>query len=138
MKTIYRATGKRKASVAQVMLFEKTAKKPKIKISTTDWKNGVELIKYFPNQILVDKILKPLFLTKVDDKFDVKIKIRGGGFNGQSEATRHAISKVLIKVSGDYLSILKQFKLLTRDSRKKERKKYGLKKARKAPQFSKR
>lgn len=93
---------------------------------------------FFPTTILSKKILKPLVLTKTLGKFAIKIKVKGGGFASQADASAHALSKALIQVSDTHTNVLREAKLLTRDSRIKERKKYGLKKARKAPQFSKR
>lgn len=83
-------------------------------------------------------MLLPLKVTNTLENFEINIKVEGGGRTGQAGAARLALSNVLVKVSEDYRVLLRQFGLLTRDARKKERKKYGLKAARKAPQFSKR
>ena len=82
--------------------------------------------------------MEPLIITKSKDIYDFDIRVKGGGFSGQTDAIRHGISKFLASISLDWKAILKKNKFLVRDSRIKERKKYGLKKARKAPQFSKR
>ena len=81
---------------------------------------------------------QPLELTGTKDKFDVKVNVNGGGYSGQAGAIRHGISRALLVAGNDYRPTLKAAGFLTRDARMKERKKYGLKKARKAPQFSKR
>ena len=83
-------------------------------------------------------VRSPFEVTETTNQFDVKINVNGGGFNGQAGAIRHAISRALLEVTPDYRASLKAAGFLTRDARKKERKKYGLKGARKAPQFSKR
>ena len=81
---------------------------------------------------------QPLVATETTDKYDVQVNVRGGGFSGQAGAIRHGISRALLQVDGDFRPILKKAGFLTRDPRMKERKKYGLKAARRAPQFSKR
>lgn len=127
---IYSSSGGRKTSIARVHL--KTTNQPKIKI------NGFEPLKYLEQEILVQDMLLPLKVTDTLENFEVNIKVEGGGRTGQAGAARLALANVLVKVSEDYRVLLRQFGLLTRDARKKERKKYGLKAARKAPQFSKR
>ena len=123
-------TGRRKKSIARVRLIPG---KGDIKI------NGRTLDHYFGSETLKIIVNQPLVLTKTLDKFDVNVKVEGGGFTGQAGAIRHGISRALLEVdSEEYRADLKAAGFLTRDSRMKERKKYGLKAARRAPQFSKR
>ena len=129
-KTIYTATGRRKTSTARVKLIPNG--KGKIIV------NGVEVNQYFPYKTLVQELEQPLVVTKTRQSFDVEANINGGGFSGQSGALRHGISRALLEASEDYRKVLKPYGFLTRDARKKERRKYGFKKARKSPQFSKR
>lgn len=126
----YSSSGGRKTSTARVHL--KNSGQTNILI------NGLEPIKYLEQEILVQDMLLPLKVTNTLESFEINIKVEGGGRTGQSGAARLALSNALVKVSEDYRTLLRQFGLLTRDARKKERKKYGLKAARKAPQFSKR
>lgn len=126
----YSSSGGRKTSTARVHL--KNTGQSKILI------NGYEPLKYLEQEILVQDMLLPLKVTNTLENFEINIKVEGGGRTGQAGAARLALSNVLVKVSKDYRVLLRQFGLLTRDARKKERKKYGLKAARKAPQFSKR
>ena len=93
---------------------------------------------YLPSDVLLMIVDQPLELTGTKDKFDVKVNVNGGGISGQAGAIRHGIARALLEAGSDYRPTLKAAGLLTRDSRVKERKKYGLKKARRAPQFSKR
>lgn len=125
----YRGTGRRKTSVARVILTPGTGN---IEI------NGKPAREYLPSDILMMVVNQPLELTNVASKFDVSVNVYGGGYSGQAGAIRHGISRALLEADPDYRSTLKAAGLLTRDSRVKERKKYGLKKARRAPQFSKR
>lgn len=130
MNTIYTSIGKRKTAVVKVYLSEGTGI-----ISI----NKKEATKFFFN--LIDKynyILKPFILLNLLNKYNIIIFSKGGGINAQMEAMRLAISKTLCKINLNYTSILKQYLFLKRDSRIKEIRKYGLKKARKAPQYSKR
>lgn len=129
MSVQYQGTGRRKTSVARVRLI---AGNGKILI------NNRALEEYFPYELLINEVKKPLELVKVIGKYDVLVNVYGGGFTGQAGAIRHGISRALLEVDGNYRSELKSAGYLTRDSRMKERKKYGLKKARKSPQFSKR
>lgn len=122
------ATGRRKTSIARVVL---STGKGVIKI------NGKSLEKYVINKYLIDDLMKPLKLTNNDTKYNVNINVFGGGFSSQIGAIRLGIARALVSAGIDR-KILKGFGLLTRDARVKERKKYGLKAARKAPQFSKR
>ncbi len=125
----YYATGKRKESIAKVKLVPG---KGEIKVNTRDFNE------YFKREAVKMMIIEPLQLTGTENTYDIIASIYGGGLNGQAGALRHGISKALLEVNEEYRSILKKAGFLTRDSRIKERKKYGLKKARKRPQFSKR
>ena len=122
-------TGRRKSSVARVYLVPGTGK---ITINKRD------IDEYFGLDTLKVIVRQPLVATETSDKFDVLVNVKGGGYTGQAGAIRHGISRALLKVDGDYRPVLKKAGFLTRDPRMKERKKYGLKAARRAPQFSKR
>ena len=128
-KVRYYGTGRRKSSVARVYLSPGTGK---ITINKRDMDD------YFGLETLKLIVRQPLLLTETQDKFDVMVNVRGGGFTGQAGAIRHGISRALLQADADYRPILKKAGFLTRDPRMKERKKYGLKAARRAPQFSKR
>ena len=125
----YYGTGRRKSSVARVYLMPGTGK---ITINKRDIDEylGLETLKVIVRQ--------PLVATDNVDKFDVKVTVRGGGYTGQAGAIRHGIARALLQVDTDFRPTLKKAGFLTRDPRMKERKKYGLKAARRAPQFSKR
>jgi small subunit ribosomal protein S9 len=125
----YQGTGRRKTSVARAYL---TQGEGKITI------NGKPLDVYLPQETLKMVVNAPFVVTETVGQYDVNINVYGGGFTGQAGAMRHAIARALLEVVDDYRPKLKAAGFLTRDSRSKERKKYGLKKARKAPQFSKR
>lgn len=125
----YIGVGRRKSSVARVFMTPGTG------IVSV---NGRELKEHLQLDILVMVVNSPLELTNTKDQFDIKINVNGGGLTGQAGAIRHGISRALLEVSTDYRPALKQAGFLTRDARSKERKKYGLKGARRAPQFSKR
>lgn len=125
----YFGTGRRKSSVARVIL---TPGNGNITI------NGRTFEEYLPSAAVRLDVLQPLALTENEGKFDVVANVRGGGLTGQAGAIRLGITRALLEVNADLRKILKPAGLLTRDSRTKERKKYGLKKARRAPQFSKR
>ncbi|NGM17880.1 30S ribosomal protein S9 [Xiamenia xianingshaonis] len=127
-EALYYGTGRRKSAVARVRLVPGTGK-----ITV----NGREGVQYFGRQGLVDDATAPFRVTDTVDHFDVIARINGGGISGQAGALRHGISRALLE-AGDYRAELKKAGFLTRDARKVERKKYGLKKARKRPQFSKR
>ena len=129
MADTYFATGRRKKSVARVELL------PGNGAVTINEKSIDE---YFGLETLKLIVCQPLELTGNSGKFDVKCKVTGGGFTGQAGAIRHGISRALVEADPDSKAALKQGGFLTRDPRMKERKKYGLKKARRAPQFSKR
>ena len=128
-KVSYQATGKRKESIARVRIIPGTGK---ITVNKRD------LNDYFKRETAKVMVTEPLKLTGVDSVYDVIADIDGGGITGQAGALRHGIAKALLEVNTEFRSILKKEGFLTRDSRIKERKKYGLKKARKRPQFSKR
>jgi small subunit ribosomal protein S9 len=127
-KSFY-GTGRRKKSIARVRLVPGNGK---VTI------NGRDIDDYFGLETLKVILRQPLELTKQTSKFDVVASVIGGGFTGQAGAIRHGISRALLLVDGALRTDLKKAGYLTRDPRMKERKKYGLKKARKAPQFSKR
>ena len=122
-------TGKRKTSVARVRLTVGTGK---IEV------NGKDIKEYFVLESLIGDAKQPLVLTELANSVDIKANIYGGGIAGQAGALRHGITKALIEFKPELRPELKKAGFVTRDARKKERKKYGLKKARKAPQFSKR
>jgi len=125
----FHGVGRRKKSVARVYVNAGTGK-----ITV----NGVELEKYFPMSTLQSTVKSPLVVTETEGKYDVKVNVYGGGYSGQAGAIRHGLSRALLLVDADFRKALKDKGFLTRDARMKERRKYGLKKARKAPQFSKR
>ena len=128
-KVTYTGTGRRKQSVARVFMTPGTG------VITV---NGRTLEEYLPQATLRMEVNAPLVLTETKGQFDIKINVYGGGYAGQAGAMRHGISRALLEASADYRPVLKKAGFLTRDSRMKERKKYGLKAARRAPQFSKR
>ncbi len=128
-KMQYYGTGRRKSSVARVRLI------PGKGIVTI---NKKPLNDYFGMEILKKEVMRPFGIAGAEGKFDVIATVTGGGFTGQAGALRHGISRALIKSDIEMRPALKKAGFLTRDSRMKERKKYGLKKARKASQFSKR
>jgi len=127
--TKYYGTGRRKSSVARVYLVPGTGK---ITVNKRD------IDEYFGLETLKVIVRQPLTVTETADKFDVLVNVKGGGYTGQAGAIRHGIARALNEANLEYRPALKSNGFLTRDSRAKERKKYGLKKARKAPQFSKR
>ena len=128
-KVVFYGTGRRKTSVAKVRLVPGQGR---IMV------NDKEIGEYFGRKVLEVIVRQPLELTTTGDKYDVLARVRGGGISGQAGAVRHGISRALLKLSDEYRVPLKRAGFLTRDPRAKERRKYGLKKARKAPQFSKR
>ena len=125
----YFATGRRKKSVARVELVPGTG------VITI---NGKSIDEYFGLETLKLIVRQPMAITGTDGKLDVKCKVTGGGFTGQAGAIRHGIARALLQSEDEVRPVLKKAGLLTRDPRMKERKKYGLKGARRAPQFSKR
>ena len=134
---VYTGTGRRKTSVARVKLIPG---KGKITV------NGRDVHEYLPYETLIMDLMQPLMLTKTNEMFDVEVNVKGGGFSGQTGAIRLGITRALLDYDkttaadseNSYRKPLKVAGFITRDSRKKERKKPGLKKARRAPQFSKR
>ncbi|WP_442412968.1 30S ribosomal protein S9 [Mycoplasma yeatsii] len=128
-KVIYRGTGRRKSSIAQVILTPGTG---------NVIVNGKPALEFFPYATLVQDLEQPLVATGTLKDFDITVKVIGGGFTGQAGATRLGIARALLQASEDYRKALRNEGLLTRDARIKERKKYGLRGARRAPQFSKR
>ncbi|MDX1479420.1 MAG: 30S ribosomal protein S9 [Saprospiraceae bacterium] len=128
METI-NAIGRRKASVARVYISNG---KGNVKI------NGRTIEEYFPQKHIQAKVLDPMKVVDQAKSYDIQVNVSGGGFKGQSEAIRMAISRALVKINADFKPALKDHKFLTRDARVVERKKYGKPKARKSFQFSKR
>ncbi len=126
---VFYGTGRRKSSVSRVRLVEGTGK---ITI------NGKDIDEFFGLETLKVITRQPLTVTNTTTKYDVIATVKGGGFTGQAGAIRHGIARALNEANSEYRPALKSNGFLTRDPRMKERKKYGLKKARKAPQFSKR
>ncbi|MBU5591778.1 30S ribosomal protein S9 [Clostridium sp. MSJ-4] len=128
-KVQYMATGRRKKAVARVRLVPGEGK---VIVNKRDIENyfGLETLRVIANQ--------PLVLTETKNKFDVLVNVHGGGYTGQAGAIRHGIARALVKCDENLKPELKKAGFLTRDPRMKERKKYGLKKARRSPQFSKR
>ena len=127
--TTFYGTGRRKSSVARVYITPGTGK---VTINKKDMDD------YFGLETLKIIVRQPLEVTGTADKYDIKVTVRGGGFTGQAGAIRHGIARALNKADDEFRAPLKKAGFLTRDAREKERKKYGLKKARRAPQFSKR
>ena len=129
MEAQYRGTGRRKKAIARVRLVPGTGK---ININKRDLE---DYIKY---ETLRTAVREPLMITDTMGQYDVVVNVKGGGYTGQAGAIRHGISRALLQVDSELRPLLKKAGFLTRDSRMKERKKYGLKKARRASQFSKR
>jgi len=128
-EALYYGTGRRKNAVARVRLVPGTGK------VTVNGRDGKE---YFGREALLDYAKTPFKVTDTQDHFDVLARIDGGGISGQAGALRHGVARALLLVNPEYRTVLKKAGFLTRDPRMKERKKYGLKAARRAPQFSKR
>ncbi len=126
---MYRGTGRRKCAVARVIL------RPGKGVITV---NGRPFAEYLPSALARLDVSQPLVLTANENTFDISVNVFGGGLIGQSGAIRHGITRALLEVNPEYRKILKPAGLITRDPRVKERKKYGLRGARRAPQFSKR
>ncbi|ADI25214.1 30S ribosomal protein S9 [Geobacillus sp. C56-T3] len=125
----YYGTGRRKSSVARVRLVPGDG---------CIIVNKRDIREYIPTEALIEMVKQPLVLTETLGSYDVLVNVQGGGFAGQAGAIRHGIARALLEVDPEFRTVLKRAGLLTRDARVKERKKYGLKGARRAPQFSKR
>ena len=128
-KAVYQATGRRKSSIARVRLVPGTGK---FEV------NGRNFVEYIPSAAVRLDVLQPINLTGVGTQYDIFVNVCGGGITGQACAIRLGISRALMLVNPEFRGPLKKAGLITRDPRSTERKKYGLKKARRAPQFSKR
>jgi small subunit ribosomal protein S9 len=128
-KVQYYGTGRRKSSVARVRLVPGDGKLSFNKRDIED---------YIPFEALREVVKQPLVATETLGSYDVLVNVKGGGYTGQAGAIRHGIARALLEVDPEYRAVLKRAGFLTRDARMKERKKYGLKGARRAPQFSKR
>jgi small subunit ribosomal protein S9 len=129
MKQAVLSTGRRKTSIAKVWIMPGSGKIVVNKRPIDD---------YFGLETLKAEVKRPLEKINALDKFNIIVSVKGGGSTGQAGAIRHGIARALLKIDGEFRPVLKKEGYLTRDPRKKERKKYGLKKARRAPQFSKR
>jgi small subunit ribosomal protein S9 len=125
----YRGTGKRKTAVARVILRPGDG---------ATWLNGRTLEEYFPRLVHREQVLAPLRAVGLEGRYDLRVRVRGGGPSGQAGAVRHGIARALVEADPELRSVLKREGFLARDARIVERKKAGLHKARKAPQFSKR
>lgn len=128
-KAVYQATGRRKSSIARVRLVPGTGK---FEV------NGRNFVEYIPSAAVRLDVLQPINITGVGTQYDIFVNVCGGGISGQAGAIRLGISRALMLVNPEFRGTLKKAGLVTRDPRSTERKKYGLKKARRAPQFSKR
>ncbi len=124
------SVGRRKSAIARVRLFPKGQGQVVV--------NNLDLQKYFPTADYQQVVLDPLKVTGLEGKVDVRVMVQGGGKSGQAVAVRHGIARAILQLDAELRKNLRTAGFLTRDSRVKERKKYGLKKARRAPQFSKR
>ncbi|MFQ6015115.1 MAG: 30S ribosomal protein S9 [Anaerolineae bacterium] len=125
-------TGRRKTAVARVRLYPADDEERAIIV------NGKEMTEYFRRQLALEQIMEPLEVTGTTDAFNLSIKVKGGGISGQAGAIRHGIARALLQADESLRPILRKGGFLTRDPRMKERKKPGLKRARKAPQYTKR
>ena len=128
-KPLVQATGRRKSSVARVRLYDGSGQFTL---------NGRSLDNYFPDMALRLRVLEPLKLVDAEGRYDVSATLEGGGSTGQTDALRLGISRALVELDSELRTTLKREGMLTRDARRVERKKYGLRKARRAPQFTKR
>jgi len=126
---MYRGTGRRKSSTARVII---TPGSGRVTV------NGRDVEHYFPVEIIRQQALAPLTETQLSGRIDVRVNVSGGGVSGQAGAIRHGLARALVEYDAGLRPTLKAAGMLTRDARRVERKKYGLKKARRAPQFSKR
>lgn len=128
-KAEFKGLGRRKSSVAKVRLVSGTGKIVINKRKPED---------YFPNELVIQDMMQPLTVTETTKSYDVQVNVYGGGFTGQAGAIRLGIARALIEINPDFKKLLRQYGLVTRDARCKERKKFGLYGARRAPQFTKR
>lgn len=128
-KSEFKGLGRRKSSIAKVKLVPGTGK---ILINNRTPEN------YFPNELVIQDMMLPLTITQSTKLYDVFVSVRSGGFTGQAGAIRLGIARALIEINSEFKKVLRQHGLVTRDSRVKERKKFGLYGARRAPQFTKR
>ena len=128
-KPLVQSTGRRKSSIARVRLYEGTG---------TFTLNNRSIESYFPQAALRMRVMGPLKTADAEGRYDIHAQLEGGGFTGQSDALRLGIARALIELDPELRPALKKEGMLTRDSRRVERKKYGLRKARRAPQFTKR
>lgn len=128
-KAEFKGLGRRKSSIAKVKLVPGVGK---------IFINNREPQKYFPNELVIQDMMQPLVVTNTTKSYDIYVNVLGGGFTGQAGAIRLAITRALININKDFKPSLKEVGLVTRDSRVKERKKFGLYGARRAPQFTKR
>lgn len=128
-KPLVQATGRRKSSIARVRLYPGTGEMSL---------NGRSIEKYFPHAALRQRVMEPLRAVEVEGQYDVVAQLEGGGTTGQSDALRLGIARALVEIDYEHRPTLKKGGMLTRDARRVERKKYGLRKARRAPQFTKR
>ena len=126
----FEGIGRRKTAVARVRIFPKT--KGGIEI------NNKKTSEYFPTKEIEQVVTSPLGLMNLEDKFKITVQVRGGGLSSQAEAVRHGLSRALIEFNPEFRKRLKKIGFLTRDPRMRERKKFGKKRARKSPQWSKR
>ena len=126
----YYGTGRRKTAVARVRLYPNGDGRITV--------NGRDAEQYFPRETLMQAVRSPLRLLELANRFNITIKVVGGGGSGQAGAVRHGISRALVRADESFRPTLRRAGFLTRDPRMKERKKYGLKRARKAPQYTKR
>jgi small subunit ribosomal protein S9 len=126
----YYGTGRRKTAVARVRLYPSGDGLITV--------NGRLADEYFPRETLMQTVRSPLRMLELNNRFNISIKVAGGGVSGQAGAVRHGISRALIQADEEFRPVLRKNGFLTRDPRMKERKKYGLKRARKAPQYTKR
>ena len=129
-KKYFYGTGRRKSSVARVRVYENGTGSIIV--------NGRDIDDYFGLETLKLVVRQPLAAAEIEGKFDIVVRVAGGGVSGQAGAIRHGLSRALLQYDENLRSVLKKAGFLTRDPRMKERKKYGLKAARRAPQFSKR
>jgi small subunit ribosomal protein S9 len=127
----YYGTGRRKTAVARVRLYP-TSGDGLIMV------NGRNADEYFPRETLMQAVRSPLRILELGNRFSISVKVVGGGVSGQAGAVRHGIARALVRADEEFRPVLRKNGFLTRDPRMKERKKYGLKRARKAPQYTKR